>query len=111
MAASFAAWFSRRGRLGCSQRGGAAGVTRRAETMRRRSCASSPLRPLSKEPQQTPLPEGADGGGGVRIFPPNLHESLGSYAECFQTMPRTAVYGRGGAWCRELVDAKDGQLG
>jgi hypothetical protein len=44
---------------------------------------------ISKDPVEAPLTEGADGGGGVRIFPPNLHESLGSYSDCFQTMPRT----------------------
>ena len=63
---------------------------------------------MSKEPQQTPLPEGADGGGGVRIFPPNLHESLGSYAECFQTMPRTqsmaeAELGAESSWTRKMA--------
>lgn len=52
-------------------------------------------RGMAKEPKTSGLADGPDGGGGVRVFPPNLSETLGSYAACFEPqamnmMPRTA---------------------
>ena len=46
---------------------------------------------MAKEPMGTPLAEGVDGGGGVRLFPPNLIESLPEYSDCFSTAVTSAA--------------------
>jgi len=40
-------------------------------------------RGIEKEPHESPLAETWEGGGGVRIFPPTLDESLEAFSDCF----------------------------
>ena len=40
-------------------------------------------RAVSKPPIDATLAEGAEGGGGVRVFPPALEESLDMFREAF----------------------------
>lgn len=51
-------------------------------------------RGMAKPPKSSDLMEGSEGGGGVRVFPPNLQETLATYSDSFQPaamemMPRT----------------------
>ena len=53
------------------------------EIERRESLRKMSSKAIAREPTTAELSEGYDGGGGVRLHPPHLDDSLGNLDECF----------------------------